>query len=64
MLSTVCSYIRESECRDCGEFWTSTVYPATRDEPSDETGPSCPKCGGHDTECDCEDCRKSKGRAA
>lgn len=56
MISTVMPYTRDSECRDCGKPWTSTVHPATYHEPSDETEPDCPHCGGHDTECECEDC--------
>jgi hypothetical protein len=50
--------IRECECRACGEVWYNRVYAATYYEPSDCTQPDCPDCGGHDTECDCEDCRK------
>ena len=51
-------YTRESECRNCGKYWTSQVIAATYYEPSDETDPDCPHCGGHDTKCDCEDCSK------
>ena len=51
-------YTREYECRECGKFWTSEVFVATYWEDSDETQPDCPDCGGHDTECSCEDCSK------
>ena len=50
------------QCRDCGEWWVATEYPETWGDSGGEPAcihpGECPKCDGHDTECDCEDCSK------
>lgn len=61
MPSNVLTYSVEHQCRECGECWESEVIPATYLEPRCETEPDCPRCGGHDRDCDCADCA---GRAA